>query len=194
LYAGPAPLIVSDFSADQVYPRPVVGRDTYTLFSYDPEYIRPSGASTGPTNRPFTSGSNATRALKKANLVIANVPDIPMNTTRRDEIVGEAYFLRGFFYWMLTKNFGDVVLKTQPSTSEAAAVAAQVPAAQVYEQIYNDLAAAAASLPSGRPAFRRDGPRRKRPWGCTPRRRCTAKTGPWRCRRRRKSSAAAGIP
>jgi hypothetical protein len=148
LYAGPAPLIVSDFSADQVYPRPVVGRDTYTLFSYDPEYSAVRSFNRA-NESPFHIWQQCYSGIEKANLVIANVPDILMNTTRRDEIVGEAYFLRGFFYWMLTKNFGDVVLKTQPSTSEAAAVAAQVPAAQVYEQIYNDLAAAAASLPSG---------------------------------------------
>ncbi len=148
LYAGPAPLMVSDFSADQVYPRPVVGRDTYTLFSYDPEYSAVRSFNRA-NESPFHIWQQCYSGIEKANLVIANVPDINMNTTRRDEIVGEAYFLRGFFYWMLTKNFGDVVLKTEPSTSEAAAVAAQVPAAQVYEQIYSDLTAAAAGLPSG---------------------------------------------
>src|SRR3954468_23725396 len=28
----------SDWSADQTYPRPVVGRNTLTLFNYDPNY------------------------------------------------------------------------------------------------------------------------------------------------------------
>ncbi|MBD0255485.1 MAG: RagB/SusD family nutrient uptake outer membrane protein [Cytophagales bacterium] len=148
LYAGPAPLMVSDFSADQVYPRPVVGRDTYTLFSYDPEYS--AARSFNRANEsPLHIWQQCYSGIEKANLVIANVPAILMNPARRDQIVGEASFLRAFFYWTLTKNFGDVVLKTDPSTTEVTATAPQVPAAQVYEQIYRDLETAAASLPSG---------------------------------------------
>ena len=36
--AGPALTIVSDFSADQCYPRAVVGRNTLTIFAYDDNY------------------------------------------------------------------------------------------------------------------------------------------------------------
>jgi hypothetical protein len=148
LYAGPAPLMVPDFSADQVYPRPVVGRDTYTLFSYDPEYSAVRSFNRA-NESPFHIWQQCYSGIEKANLVILNVPNIAMSSARRDQIVGEAHFLRAFFYWMLTKNFGDVVLKTEPSTSEAAALAQQVPAARIYEQIYSDLEAAAAALPSG---------------------------------------------
>src|SRR3989337_335642 len=41
---GPALTIVSDFSADQTYPRAVVGRNTLTLFSYDPNYTAQKSA------------------------------------------------------------------------------------------------------------------------------------------------------
>ncbi len=129
LYSGPAPLIVADLSADQVYPRPVVARDTYTLFSYDPEY-------------------SAVRSFSRAQESPLHIWQDSYSATRRDQILGEARLLRAFFYFMLTKNFGDVVLKTEPSTSEANALAPQVPAAQIYEQIFTDLEAAA-SLPSG---------------------------------------------
>ncbi len=148
LYVGPAPLIVSDFSADQVYPRPVVARDTYTLFSYDPQYSAVRSFNRA-NESPLHIWQQSYSGIERANLVIANVPAIPMKTTRRDEIVAEARFLRAFFYWMLTKNFGDVVLKTEPSTSEAAAIAPQVTSAEIYALIYSDLEAAAAGLPSG---------------------------------------------
>jgi starch-binding outer membrane protein, SusD/RagB family len=148
LYAGPAPLMVADFSADQVYPRPVVGRDTYTLFSYDPEYSAVRSFNRA-NESPFHIWQQSYSGIEKANLVIANVPSIVMDVTRREQIVGEARFLRAFFYWMLAKNFGDVVLKTEPSTSEATSIAPQVQQAQIYELIYSDLEAAAASLPSG---------------------------------------------
>jgi starch-binding outer membrane protein, SusD/RagB family len=148
LYNGPAPLMVADFSADQVYPRPVVGRDTYTLFSYDTEYSAVRSFNRA-NESPLHIWQQCYAGIEKTNLVIANVPAITMNTTRRDQIVGEAQFLRAFFYWMLAKNFGDVVLKTEPSTSEATAVAPQVSQAEIYAQIFSDLEAAAASLPSG---------------------------------------------
>jgi starch-binding outer membrane protein, SusD/RagB family len=148
LYGGPAPLMVADFSADQVYPRPVVARDTYTLYSYDPEYSAARSFSRG-FESPLEIWQQSYKGVERANLVIANVPGITMNPTRRGEIVAEARFLRAFFYWMLTKNFGDVVLKTEPSTSEASAVASQVPRAEIYSLIYSDLEAAAQDLPSG---------------------------------------------
>ncbi|CAA9228040.1 MAG: Cell surface glycan-binding lipoprotein, utilization system for glycans and polysaccharides (PUL), SusD family [uncultured Cytophagales bacterium] len=157
LYAGPAPLMVSDFSADQVYPRPVVGRDTYTLFSYDPNYT--AAKSFGRVNEsPQHIWSTCYAGIEKANWVIARVPDVGMDAARRDQVVAEAQFLRAFFYWMVAKNFGDAVLKTTPSISEAEAIVAKATRAELYGQIYSDLEGAAglpsysATVEKGRPA------------------------------------------
>jgi hypothetical protein len=62
-----------------------------------------------------------------------------MDETRKKQIIGEAHFLRAFYFWTLTKNFGDVVIKTEPSTSEEKAYAGVSPKADVYKQIYSDL-------------------------------------------------------
>ncbi|QHT69004.1 RagB/SusD family nutrient uptake outer membrane protein [Rhodocytophaga rosea] len=147
LYAGPAPLMVSDFSADQVYPRPVVGRDTYTLFSYDPNYTTVKSFSR-VNESPQQIWSSCYAGIEKANWVIARVPEVSMDENRKNQILGEAHFLRAFYYWMLTKNFGDVVLKTTPSISEAEAIVGKNTQAEVYQQIYSDLEIATASLPS----------------------------------------------
>src|SRR4051812_6697985 len=38
MYNGPAAVLISDFSADQTYPRVAVSRNTLTLFTYDVLY------------------------------------------------------------------------------------------------------------------------------------------------------------
>lgn len=164
LYAGPAPLLISDFSADQVYPRPVVGRDTYTLFTYEPTYI--TVRSFNRTNEsPLHVWSSCYNGIENANLIITRVPDIVMDETRRNQIVAEAYFLRAYFYWTLTKNFGDVVLKTEPSATIAEASAAKVSKAEIYNLIYSDLEQAAPNLPSGPGSVQIGRPSQEAAWG-----------------------------
>ena len=46
----------------------------------------------------------------RANLVLQEVPDIDMPQNTKDRILGEARFLRAFYYWHLGANFGDVPL------------------------------------------------------------------------------------
>lgn len=137
----------SDFSADQVYPRPVVGRDTYTLFSYDPNYTTQKSFSR-QNESPQQIWQSCYAGIEKANWVIYRVPQTSMDTARRSVIVGEAFYMRAFYLWMLTKNFGDVVVKTSPSTSLDTAIVGKSSQADVYKQIYLDLDQAIAKLPS----------------------------------------------
>jgi hypothetical protein len=148
MYSGPAATMASDFSNDQTYPRAVVGRNTLTLFSYDPFYT--AFRSNGRINEsPWQIWTSAYSGIEKANWIISKLPDAVMDETRKKQIIGEAYFLRAFFYWMLAKNFGDVPIKTTPSSSLNDAYTAKSTKAEVYHQIYSDLdIAAAAGLPS----------------------------------------------
>jgi starch-binding outer membrane protein, SusD/RagB family len=136
-----------DFSTDQVYPRPVVARDTYTLFTYDPNFSAQKSFS-----REFESPVQIWRScytgIERVNWVLLKVPEITMNETRKSAILGEAHFLRAFYHWMLTKNFGEVVIKTSPSTSESESYNPKSPISEVYAQIYSDLDAAMTALPS----------------------------------------------
>lgn len=137
----------SDFSADQIYPRPVVGRDTYTLFSYDPNYTTQKSFS-----RQFESPQQIWQScysgIEKANWVLYKVPFTNMDTIRRSAILGEAFYMRAFYFWMLTKNFRDVVVKTTPSISVDSAVIGKTMQADVYKQIFTDLDQAVTKLPS----------------------------------------------
>lgn len=56
--------------------------------------------------------------VERANSLLANyhrAKDVPEDELNR--IVGEAKFLRGFYYFMLVSNFGGVPLKLEPSSS-----------------------------------------------------------------------------
>ncbi|WP_149239846.1 RagB/SusD family nutrient uptake outer membrane protein [Dyadobacter sp. 32] len=158
LGGGPALTIIGDFSDDQTYPRGVVGRNTLTQFTYDVNYTtQKSNSRINESPQWIWTASYA--GIEKANWVIAKVPEAVMDETRKKQIVGEAYFLRAFYHFMLAKNFGEIPVKITPSYSEADAITAKSPKADVYKQIYADLdqavAAGLVSFPTidkGRPS------------------------------------------
>ena len=99
---------------------------------------------------PFTSDSwNDTYVMiGRANLAIANVPQIPMDTVQRAALTGEAKFLRGLGYYHLISLFGgNIPLVTTPQT--AADRPASSDSAAIYAQIEKDFTEAAAALPIG---------------------------------------------
>jgi hypothetical protein len=83
-------------------------------------------------------------AIGRVNLIIQKVPDVPgLDAEERDQILGEAYFLRALHYHNLVKFWGDVPMPLEPVTSpDQAAGFVRVPVAQVYTQILADLAQA----------------------------------------------------
>lgn len=149
MYSGPAATLVADFSDDEVYPRAVVGRNTFTLFSYD-NYFTAQRTNGRLNESPQQIWSSCYSGIEKVNWILVKVPSADMDETRKKQILGEAHFLRGFFFWMLAKNFGDVPVKTSPSTDLDSAYASKSPKAEVYKQIYSDLDAA---LESGLPSY-----------------------------------------
>jgi len=144
--SGPSLTMCGDFSADQVYPRPVVGRNTFTLFNYDPNYTSQKSYS-----RQFESPEQIWQScylgIENSNWIILKVPNTSMDVVRRGQILAEAYFLRAFYLWFVAKNFNQVVVKTTPSTNLTAAYVGKSAAADVYKQIYSDLDKAVAGLP-----------------------------------------------
>ncbi|PPL00493.1 RagB/SusD family nutrient uptake outer membrane protein [Parapedobacter indicus] len=149
LYSGPAALLVPDFSDDQTYPRAVVGRNTLTLFTVEPTYTtqRSQGRIMESPERIWTA---CYEGIERANWIIAKVPEADMDETRKKQIIGEAHFLRAFYHWMLTKNFGEIPVRTTPSTKEEEAYTPKSPLNEVYQQIYSDLDIA---YDSGLPSF-----------------------------------------
>ncbi len=151
LYAGPSALLVPDFSDDQTYPRPVVGRNTFTLFIYDPEYSVQSSFDR-VAESPLNIWQKCYAGIEKANWVLEKIPGIEMIQSRKKEILGEAYFLRAFYHWMLAKNFGEIPVKINASKSLEDAYVGKSTKLEIYKQIYADLDKAEENLNSYSPA------------------------------------------
>ncbi|MEM6800454.1 MAG: RagB/SusD family nutrient uptake outer membrane protein [Bacteroidota bacterium] len=103
-----------------------------------------------------TSESNATRwvwqamfqCVARANEVLWNVPNIDMDANLRDNILGEAYFIRAYNYFKLVNNWLNVPLITTPMSEIAEPnLISQAPPAEVWAQIESDLMQAQNLLP-----------------------------------------------
>jgi tetratricopeptide (TPR) repeat protein len=55
--------------------------------------------------------------VQSCNDILENVPNVEDPTINKDQILGEAYFIRGFAYFYLTRFWGKVPLVVEPSKS-----------------------------------------------------------------------------
>lgn len=89
------------------------------------------------------------RAVNGANHIIAKVPSLSTDITeqQKNQLVGEAYFLRALAYFDLARAWGNVPIVLQPTNtvSDANGIK-QSPQAAVYDQVLADLDAAEALL------------------------------------------------
>ncbi|GAB3913651.1 RagB/SusD family nutrient uptake outer membrane protein [Larkinella knui] len=77
--------------------------------------------------------------INRANRVIDKVPGIAMDAKLRDQIVGEAKFLRALAYFDLVRAFGDVPLITTVSNDVVNVKVPRDPVDKIYQQITQDL-------------------------------------------------------
>jgi hypothetical protein len=101
------------------------------------------------TSQPGRLFQNAFKGINRANSVLKYVPGITsgITTERRDQIIGEASFLRALHYFNLVKCFGGVSLHLIPTESESESAVVRSTAEQVYAQIESDLEKAESLLP-----------------------------------------------
>lgn len=108
------------------------------------------------TNHTFTNTNgeisnwytNNYSMIKNANDVIKYVPEINMNETRRNNIVGNACFLRAMGYFNLVQAFGDVPLIIEPVTvNDPQLYPKKAASSEVYKQIITDLEYAEKNCP-----------------------------------------------
>jgi hypothetical protein len=86
--------------------------------------------------------------INRANAVIDRVPKVPMDTTRRNQIVAEAKFLRALHYYWLAGLFGGVPLKLQETTTIEGALIPRATVEETWAHVAKDLTEAAAVLPA----------------------------------------------
>ena len=96
--------------------------------------------------------------IKRLNIAIALLtrPDIEaitgIATARKNQLLGEAYFLRSFYYFSLVTNFGDVPLIVAPvqTYQEAFEVAVRADKNLVWDKLKADLVLAKGLLPAAK--------------------------------------------
>jgi len=86
-------------------------------------------------------------AIARANNVIANVPGVPMDDVKKNQIIGEAKFLRAYCYFNLVNIYGKVPLKLFPQLTPETIHVPLSEVTAIYQQIMQDLKDAAAVLP-----------------------------------------------
>ncbi|KYP13006.1 RagB/SusD family nutrient uptake outer membrane protein [Flavihumibacter sp. CACIAM 22H1] len=72
--------------------------------------------------------------IEAANLAIANLPGIAMDEVVKNRLLGEANFLRAYFYYQLVNIFGDVPMKLTPTSTPADGLLSKTPVKDIYEQ------------------------------------------------------------
>jgi len=104
------------------------------------------------TNGRVSEGwGSLNRVVSRANQVIANVPDIEMDATRKKQIMGEAYFLRGFAHFYLLNMWGHIPLITKPITNVDEMMVEQASQDEVWKSIKSDFKEAQSRLPKSWP-------------------------------------------
>jgi len=117
--------------------------------SFDNWYSIGQGAAT-PLNGNFGDfWADSYRSIRRANEILAHIDEIEtIDAGLKERLIAETRFHRAFHYMYLINLFGDVPLVLEPLDDIAAASSVtRTPRAQIQEQIYADLDAAAAVLP-----------------------------------------------
>jgi tetratricopeptide (TPR) repeat protein len=83
----------------------------------------------------------------RANQVIENVPKISMDTALKNRILGQAYFLRGLYFFHLASIYRNVPVPLTVAQSSAGYYVHQSPQDSVYGQCMADFQQAASLLP-----------------------------------------------
>lgn len=129
-YYGRTAWLISELSGDNLLALGNATADRATLNNY--AYTASNGEISNWWNQNYLM-------INRANDVIANVPKIAMDTTRRNDIVGNARFLRALAYFELMRTFGDLPIFLSPTGATSELAPARTPIAQVYAQIIQDL-------------------------------------------------------
>ena len=119
-------------------------------------YMNRSTLTTGPWNYnfssadPYNSGywSNLYNGINRASVVLTNVDKNPeIDQSFRDQVRGEALFLRAYFYFQLVQYYGEVPVFDGPTTSVVDVDVPRASIREVYNRIIADMTAAEPLVP-----------------------------------------------
>ena len=85
--------------------------------------------------------------ILRCNIILQKVPGMTISDNVKNRVLGEAYFLRAHYYFILVRFFGDVPLTLKPVEPGDDLRPFRTPKADVYKQIISDLNQAITLLP-----------------------------------------------
>lgn len=77
-----------------------------------------NSGSWNPTNITDTHWTTYWEAIRKANLFLERIGDTPMNISKKDAWMGEAYFIRAFFHFRLLRLYGAIPIADHAYSSD----------------------------------------------------------------------------
>jgi starch-binding outer membrane protein, SusD/RagB family len=86
--------------------------------------------------------------ISRANIALYYIPNITMDAQLKTRLLGEAKFIRAYFYFNLTNIFGKIPLKLTPPLSQSDINVPISEVSQLYAQMEKDLNEAVAVLPA----------------------------------------------
>ncbi|MFT4154257.1 RagB/SusD family nutrient uptake outer membrane protein [Parafilimonas sp.] len=135
-------VMLSDVRSDNAYPG---GYNEETFYDYD-RFILPAS-----NTHNYANWTALYNGIARCNILlnkIGGISDTALTDERRQQIIGEASFLRAFHYYQLVKLFGGVPLELESNTADPAVTRkARATETEVYDQIVADLQTAADDLP-----------------------------------------------
>ncbi len=81
--------------------------------------------------------------INRANMLLENIDKASMDPAKKNAAKGEALFLRAYYYFVLTSNWGNVPLRLTSTKSPTDTHFANTPYKTTYEQIVKDMETAA---------------------------------------------------
>ncbi|WP_374164746.1 RagB/SusD family nutrient uptake outer membrane protein [Arcticibacter sp. MXS-1] len=99
-----------------------------SLYNYDPSDIKLT-----------STWLTLYQGVDRANLLLQKIDSARMDSTSREVARGEALFLRGYFYFILTSNFGEVPLRLKATDDVGQSNFPKSPLSAIYSQILSDM-------------------------------------------------------
>jgi hypothetical protein len=100
-----------------------------------------------PTNIPSAVWANYFQGIARCNIMIAKLPGIDMDGSKKARFMAEVKALRAYYYFDVVRMFKNVPLRLTPYTKDEISLVTQVGPELVYAQIEKDLNEAIADLP-----------------------------------------------
>ncbi len=126
----------------------------YHLNMSDEAVWQRSAASTGPEVYVYDSSDQSVRfvwkylyeGIERANVFLSRIEQATFDDVRKTELIGEAKFLRAYYYFVLVTHFGEVPLKTLPTASVNDVNIPKAKLADLYSFISSEMEAADAMV------------------------------------------------